>query len=87
MQGHTGPLQARRAPTVLTPHEGEFRRLGGCSGPDRMEAAAILARQLGAVVLLKGHRTVITDGVRGMKIPREIPAWPPAAAATCWRAF
>ena len=73
LQGHTGPLQARRAPTVLTPHEGEFRRLGGCLGPDRMEAAAVLARQLGAVVLLKGHRTVITDGVRGYENPTGNP--------------
>ena len=38
-----------------------------------MEAAAVLARQLGAVVLLKGHRTVITDGVRGYENPTGNP--------------
>ena len=47
--------------------------MGGCLGPDRMEAAAVLARQLGAVVLLKGHRTVITDGVRGYENPTGNP--------------
>lgn len=30
-----------------------------------MASAAALARNLGAVVLLKGHRTVVTDGTRG----------------------
>ena len=40
-------LKARRAPTVLTPHDGEFRRLGGAVGPDRMASAAALAQTLG----------------------------------------
>lgn len=51
---------------VLTPHPGEFARLcGEKPGTDgqRAEAAARLARKIGAVVVLKGHRTVITDGV------------------------
>lgn len=65
LEGHLEPLGARRFPTVLTPHDGEFRRLGGTIGPDRMASAAALARNLGAVVLLKGHRTVVTDGIRG----------------------
>lgn len=65
LEGHLEPLGARRFPTVLTPHDGEFRRLGGTIGPDRMASAAALARNLGAVVLLKGHQTVVTDGTRG----------------------
>ena len=65
LEGHLEPLGARRFPTVLTPHDGEFRRLGGAVGPNRMVSAAALARNLGAVVLLKGHRTVVTDGTRG----------------------
>ena len=65
LEGRRTPLKARRAPTVLTPHDGEFRRLGGAVGPDRMASAAALAQTLGAVVLLKGHRTVVTDGTRG----------------------
>jgi len=39
------------APVLLTPHRGELRRLAGGEGP---EAAMRLAREAGAVVLLKG---------------------------------
>ena len=34
LEGAADALKARRAPTVLTPHDGEFRRLGGAVGPD-----------------------------------------------------
>ena len=59
---HMDVLRGRIAPTILTPHDGEFARLGGVIGEDRAASAAALARDTGAVVLLKGHRTVITDG-------------------------
>lgn len=59
---HRDILRGRKYPTVLTPHDGEFARIGGCIGPDRMASAADLARELGCIVLLKGHRTCITDG-------------------------
>ena len=59
---HRDILRGRKHPTILTPHDGEFARLGGVIGEDRMEAAKHLARELGSIVLLKGHRTCITDG-------------------------
>ena len=59
---HKDILRGRKYPTILTPHDGEFARLGGTIGEDRMEAAKILAQELGCIVLLKGHRTCITDG-------------------------
>lgn len=62
LSAHKDILRDRAAPTILTPHDGEFARLGGVIGEDRAAGAAALARELGAIVLLKGHRTVITDG-------------------------
>jgi hydroxyethylthiazole kinase-like uncharacterized protein yjeF len=55
-----GPVRARTAPTVLTPHDGEFARLtGAVPGPDRIAAARSLADDCGAVVVLKGPTTVV----------------------------
>ncbi|MDQ4133649.1 MAG: NAD(P)H-hydrate dehydratase [Actinomycetota bacterium] len=53
-------LAGRDAPTVLTPHEGEYARLAGekVSG-DRVAAVRSLAADLGVTVLLKGSKTVV----------------------------
>lgn len=59
---HRDILRGRTAPTILTPHAGEFARLGGAAG-DRQAAAEKMAQDLKCTVLLKGHNTVITDGV------------------------
>lgn len=61
---HKDILRDRTATTILTPHDGEFIRIGGRILDDRCKSAAVLARDLGCIVLLKGHRTVITDGCR-----------------------
>jgi len=61
MAAHKDILRGRTYPTVLTPHAGEFARLGGRTG-DRQETAEEMANDLGCTVLLKGHCTVITDG-------------------------
>jgi len=52
-------IRRRRGPTVLTPHDGEFSRLGGSDDPDRIAATRTLARDLGAVVLRKGPTTIV----------------------------
>ena len=62
---HRDILRERTAPTVVTPHDGEFLRLGGVIREDRMACAGELARDLGCIVLLKGHRTCMTDGAVG----------------------
>ncbi|HEX6166254.1 MAG TPA: NAD(P)H-hydrate dehydratase [Acidimicrobiales bacterium] len=49
----------RGAATILTPHDGEFARLAGhAPSADRIAAARGLARDTGAIVLLKGPTTV-----------------------------
>ena len=52
----------RRAPVVITPHDGEYARLVGAQpGRDRIDAAADLAERTRAVVLLKGPTTVVAS--------------------------
>ncbi|MFP5069729.1 NAD(P)H-hydrate dehydratase [Pseudonocardia nantongensis] len=46
-------------PVVLTPHAGEFARIAGEVGTDRIGAARRAAAELGVTVLLKGHATVV----------------------------
>ncbi len=54
------------APRILTPHPGEFTRLVGkrLSVEEAETAAVELAARCGIVVVLKGHRTLTTDGNR-----------------------
>ena len=59
---HKDIVRERTGITILTPHEGEFRRLGGDLSLGRSCAAMQMAKELGTVVLLKGHETLITDG-------------------------
>jgi hydroxyethylthiazole kinase-like uncharacterized protein yjeF len=57
---HAEDLRGRDAPLVITPHDGEFRRLAGEEpGPDRVGAACKLAAWINGVVLLKGDRTIV----------------------------
>ena len=73
LSAHRDLLRGRKSPTILTPHDGEFARLGGVIGEDRMAAATALAEELGCVVLLKGHETCITDGTDGYLNPTGNP--------------
>jgi NAD(P)H-hydrate epimerase len=65
---HLGPIVARTAPTVLTPHAGELGRLLGRDseeiGAHRLAAVREAARATGAVVVLKGDDTIVSDGER-----------------------
>jgi hydroxyethylthiazole kinase-like uncharacterized protein yjeF len=66
--GQLDRLAARRAPTVLTPHAGELGRLlerdSAEIGERRLAAAREAAAWSGAVVVLKGDDTIVTDGER-----------------------
>ena len=61
--GRLDELAGRRAPSVLTPHPGELGKLLGRPAAEiqaaRLESAREAARRSGAVVVLKGRRSVI----------------------------
>ena len=59
----TEMLIQRDAPTILTPHPGEFKRLFPEIDPagDRLEAVAQAAQQSRATILLKGAKTAIAN--------------------------
>ena len=59
LSGREELLQKRAAPTILTPHEGEFLRLGGGLSAGREAAAAAFSEKYGVYLVLKGHRTVV----------------------------
>lgn len=65
---HGFTVTDRTAERVLTPHPGEFARLmgykPGSTTEERIQAAAELAQQANAVVVLKGKNSIITDGAR-----------------------
>lgn len=67
LKEHKDILRGRAYPTILTPHDGEFLRFGGTLGEDRMASAAHFSREWNSIVLLKGHRTYITDGETGYR--------------------
>lgn len=62
---HLGVVRERKAPTVLTPHPGEMARLTGRPvaeiRDDPVGTVQEISRDLGAVVLLKGARTLVGE--------------------------
>ncbi|EAZ93203.1 bifunctional ADP-dependent NAD(P)H-hydrate dehydratase/NAD(P)H-hydrate epimerase [Crocosphaera chwakensis] len=76
--GTVKSLGKRQAATVLTPHLGEFKRLfPNIDHPekDRISAAKTAAHQTGAIILLKGARTIIANPQGKIWIiPQSTPA-------------
>ena len=68
---HKDILRGRTGITILTPHAGEFARLGYTG--DRLDSAIADAEELGCILLLKGHQTIITDGRRVYQNPTGNP--------------
>ena len=64
--------------TVVTPHQGEFRRLFGedppQKGAERIAAVARTARRHGITVLLKGQTDLVSDGERTFVHRGGVPA-------------
>jgi NAD(P)H-hydrate epimerase len=68
LDGRPELVREQPGPAILTPHAGEMARLIGRSSQEvaaaRLDSALHLARDSGAVVVLKGDDTIITDGAR-----------------------
>lgn len=60
LEHHIDVLDGREGRvTILTPHDGEFARLGGdLSGGDRLSAARDFAVEHSCLLVLKGHNTI-----------------------------
>jgi hydroxyethylthiazole kinase-like uncharacterized protein yjeF len=60
LEGHIDVLDGRSGHcTILTPHDAEFKRLGGdLSHGDRLRAARDFALEHGCCLVLKGHSTI-----------------------------
>lgn len=82
--GEPARIGGRRRTTVLTPHPGELKRLTGRApeaGDEARRIAAVdLAMRAAAITVLKGHRTVVTDGLESHFNPTGNPGMASAGA-------
>jgi NAD(P)H-hydrate epimerase len=79
LSAHKDILRERHAPTILTPHAGEFARWG-YPNRDRYAEASSFAREFGCILLLKGQETLITDGETCYQNPTGNPGMAPGGS-------
>lgn len=68
-------LSQRSAPTVLTPHSGEFARMFGEGGDDKIERTVAAASASRCVIVHKGADTVIAWPDGRVLVEAAAPSW------------
>jgi ADP-dependent NAD(P)H-hydrate dehydratase / NAD(P)H-hydrate epimerase len=73
--GTEASLSRRTHPTILTPHIGEFKRLfTKIPTANKLAAASAAAQSSGAVILVKGARTIVAHDGRSIVMTESTPA-------------
>ncbi|MFA6129779.1 MAG: NAD(P)H-hydrate dehydratase [Candidatus Omnitrophota bacterium] len=75
LSNHLEILKAHKGQLILTPHQKEMSRLFGVTAGiiknNRKLIAKKFAKHYNSVIILKGHNSIVTDGVRGFYINRS----------------
>lgn len=68
-------LKKRAAPTIITPHSGEFDRMFGEGGGAKIARTRAAAEATGATVVHKGHATVVARPGGGATVAAGASTW------------